>query len=371
MRVSTLLVVLLGTCFAVQTARSASPDVYSDASSRLEWTAKDNGSGIDLIGAYAYCENLTLDFKADWRLPSFEELGTLFKAEAGTGHPSWAGRSANRAWSVSMKDNRTAWIISFEEAIRVAEPVASKRSRALCVRNTEAAAPYSARLLVTVDAPSYVIFDDRFRGFAPANQLVGIGVSPGQHKVQAVSTDTGAVVARSVAVPAMGDISVPLSLQPMVAKQKAKQAADQQSDEAHKRATAELRKRFIATSRKTVIDQVTRLEWTGEDSREVDWNEANAYCANLTWGELSDWRLPTIAELLEMNKTASQQQGYCCPVPPGMTVYDRYSRYWSSDRSGDMMVALDLSSVTGDMRGYAPVTFKSGTRAYCVRRASP
>jgi hypothetical protein len=58
---------------------------------------------------------------------------------------------------------------------------------------------------------------------------------------------------------------------------------------------------YQRTSKETVIDYVTNLEW--QDDSDVKQNsvqtlnESNDYCANLTLGGYSDWRVPNIVEL--------------------------------------------------------------------------
>ena len=46
------------------------------------WAAIDNGGDISLVDAQAYCENYTGGGYDDWRLPSQDELATLFELEA-------------------------------------------------------------------------------------------------------------------------------------------------------------------------------------------------------------------------------------------------------------------------------------------------
>ncbi len=63
------------------------------------------------------------------------------------------------------------------------------------------------------------------------------------------------------------------------------------------------------TGNPIVLDQVTQLDWQGctggrsgldcglDDEIEQGWEAAVAYCQGLSWGEKSDWRLPTVNEL--------------------------------------------------------------------------
>jgi hypothetical protein len=48
-------------------------------------------------------------------------------------------------------------------------------------------------------------------------------------------------------------------------------------------------------------DPATGLMWTKQDNgSDVNWNQANAYCANMRLGGYTDWRLPTIDELQDI-----------------------------------------------------------------------
>jgi len=49
----------------------------------------------------------------------------------------------------------------------------------------------------------------------------------------------------------------------------------------------------------TVTDSITGLIWQKEDDNNAyDWSSANSYCTNLTLASESDWRLPTLLELI-------------------------------------------------------------------------
>jgi len=63
-------------------------------------------------------------------------------------------------------------------------------------------------------------------------------------------------------------------------------------------------------------DSETGLIWTVEDNgSNFNWNQANAYCENLTLGGHTDWRLPTIDELkLLYDKSLSKQYKVKGPI---------------------------------------------------------
>jgi len=51
-----------------------------DTQTNLMWAATDNGAHIDWKGAKSYCENYRGGGYADWRMPTLDELGSLYDA---------------------------------------------------------------------------------------------------------------------------------------------------------------------------------------------------------------------------------------------------------------------------------------------------
>ncbi|MEI7635727.1 MAG: DUF1566 domain-containing protein [Syntrophus sp. (in: bacteria)] len=49
-----------------------------DMSSGLMWAARDNGSDIDWLGAKYYCDNYRGGGYMDWRMPTQDELASLY-----------------------------------------------------------------------------------------------------------------------------------------------------------------------------------------------------------------------------------------------------------------------------------------------------
>jgi hypothetical protein len=76
---------------------------------------------------------------------------------------------------------------------------------------------------------------------------------------------------------------------------------------------------------KTVIDQGTALEWQKNTSNTpVNWQNALAYCENLSLDSQNDWRLPNIREL----KSLVDYNRYYPAIDPGIPC--KSSTYWSA-----------------------------------------
>jgi len=99
------------------------PLTWMDERYSLEWQHQSPGS-MSWDQARAYADNLCLDGKRDWRLPSLAELESLLNR----GDPRSDGRAQMRRdvpfrdehsyWSATTfeKDTKNAWIIMFDGA---------------------------------------------------------------------------------------------------------------------------------------------------------------------------------------------------------------------------------------------------------------
>lgn len=131
---------------------------WIDPSTGLMWTAKDNGNDITWSKAMKYCQNLSLAGYSDWRLPTIDELQTIYDDSGfAAPHPKdvmpvLAGIAKGgllltgaREWSSSRvlddRGHRTgyAWQYDFPHGKRWRyDPLGYTGSlRALCVRGTE------------------------------------------------------------------------------------------------------------------------------------------------------------------------------------------------------------------------------------------
>ncbi|MGA9063175.1 MAG: DUF1566 domain-containing protein [Terracidiphilus sp.] len=130
---------------------------WSDPSTGLMWTAKDNGENVTWGKAMKYCQNLSLAGYSDWRLPSIDELQGIYDDSGFTApHPKdltpvLAGRAQGgllltgaREWSSSRvlddRGHRTgyAWQFDFPHGMRWRyDPLGYTGGlRALCVRSS-------------------------------------------------------------------------------------------------------------------------------------------------------------------------------------------------------------------------------------------
>ncbi|MGO9136310.1 MAG: DUF1566 domain-containing protein [Syntrophales bacterium] len=54
--------------------------IVLDTRTNLMWAAKDNGSNLDWVNAQRYCEKYRDRGYTDWRMPTPDELATLYTA---------------------------------------------------------------------------------------------------------------------------------------------------------------------------------------------------------------------------------------------------------------------------------------------------
>lgn len=107
---------------------SSSAGIVRDPKTQLMWTKTDNGANIDWNSAKEYCQELSIDGIANWRMASIEELEALFDEleteDCGglrcgvrlgidlTGPDVWSstrkGRLIPRAWRMSFRYGQPA-----------------------------------------------------------------------------------------------------------------------------------------------------------------------------------------------------------------------------------------------------------------------
>jgi hypothetical protein len=95
-------------------------ETWTDPSTRLMWTKKDNGSDIAWQQAIDYCQNLRLNGHSGWRLPTIDELEAIYDPSANVSSDgiNWHVKGdlhlTGWHWSSTSKDaSRGAWVFKF------------------------------------------------------------------------------------------------------------------------------------------------------------------------------------------------------------------------------------------------------------------
>ena len=134
-----------------QTPVNVAPAGWIDPATGLTWTKGDNGSAVDWNQAKAYCSNLRLGGYSDWRLPTIDELQSIYDPNIDI-PVQWSDRQGEEHvtilhmkgnlkltdtsyWSSSLENPREAWSIYFKSGSRDAIQLFKDVARALCVRH--------------------------------------------------------------------------------------------------------------------------------------------------------------------------------------------------------------------------------------------
>jgi hypothetical protein len=121
-------------------------DTWTD-STELMWTKKDNGADLTQAQAADYCRNLTLGGYRDWRLPTIDELKSIYVPPASgssSGISSVKGPSNAKGgivftqlmiWSSSQGNSSTEGLVFFfGMGARFSSLATTPGPRAICVR---------------------------------------------------------------------------------------------------------------------------------------------------------------------------------------------------------------------------------------------
>lgn len=116
-----------------------------DSKTGLMWATKDNGKDINWKNAQQYCQSFTAGGYTDWRLPTVEELKTLYNKDFGKNHhPDFIDLTSCCAWSEASKGKKAA-NFGFEFGdVEWYSTYSDNDTRALPVRNV--ATPFKTQL---------------------------------------------------------------------------------------------------------------------------------------------------------------------------------------------------------------------------------
>lgn len=128
--------------------------------------------------------------------------------------------------------------------------------------------------------------------------------------------------------------------------------------------------RFIADSKRIVLDTKTGLMWAAEDNgKGISWHDAKKYCNDYKAGGYKDWRLPSLDELSELyDKSKSYpmecRKGY--NVHLTQLIHISCWEVWSSEIKEDGSLAFSFNFYTGDWL-WGPLAHSDEGRVLPVR----
>lgn len=122
-----------------------------------------------------------------------------------------------------------------------------------------------------------------------------------------------------------------------------------------------------ANAQATWTDPATGLMWEAQQGQQyMIWNQATNYCAGLRLGGYSNWRLPTISELMTLYDAAQSKPEYF-HTKTGIHLISGGDSLWSSTRTTDPgQVEIYMFSL--GMRTSWEITDTSVAGALCMRR---
>jgi hypothetical protein len=109
----------------------------------------------------------------------------------------------------------------------------------------------------------------------------------------------------------------------------------------------------------SVLDLKTGLEWQKDAGGRMSWDEAMEYASSLRLGKHSDWRVPTIEELLTLIDFAKTGPASSFPAMPSHWFWSSSS--YSGSSSNAWLVSVNFGSVSNDVK-------TNSFNVRCIRR---
>ena len=105
------------------------------------WTTNDGGADVDWNNAEKYCTDLELGGRANWRLPTIEELEALYEEELSSDCGGWTCHiyppfelTSCCPWSSTKTDSSSAFALYFDIGERNSNGLAfANGTQVLCV----------------------------------------------------------------------------------------------------------------------------------------------------------------------------------------------------------------------------------------------
>jgi hypothetical protein len=117
----------------------SSDNTVLDSETGLMWASEDNGVNTNWEAAKSFCENYSAGGYTNWRLPTIEELGTIFDKNSEKKLMTFPAITLTGScpWTSSTRKNRARTIFFMGGEANTFSKRSSNGFRALPVRNTE------------------------------------------------------------------------------------------------------------------------------------------------------------------------------------------------------------------------------------------
>jgi hypothetical protein len=201
-----------------------------------------------------------------------------------------------------------ATIVLFGLTIIVSVPwlPSGGQSVSAAVKNWFAPAPH-ATLLVTTDLDCDWKLDGKPRGLLRANESSTLATGFGQHLLEATTPDGKDELRVVVELHKTEQQVAAIVLEPIrqarVEREEAQRRAEQKAEEA-------LRQKREWASRGSWLDTASGLNWANKNIvDDLDYRQAEKYCADFRGGGHADWRLPSGEELRSVHRPRPLQVG--------------------------------------------------------------
>ena len=108
-----------------------------DTKTGLMWAAEDNGADINWEAAMAYCESFNRGGHSDWRLPTLQELETIYDSNSTKRYKSVAAITLTGScpWTSDERRKRARTLFLVNGEVNTFPKKSSRGFRALPVRD--------------------------------------------------------------------------------------------------------------------------------------------------------------------------------------------------------------------------------------------
>lgn len=309
----------------VKARKGASGDVVILQAAQLMVQTEDRGC-VDWYSAKTLCESSTVGDYNDWRLPTKEELMTLYNNRELIG-----GFTNGKYWS-SSKTGSYPYYVDFSNGSLDWTSQNNNQFYVRAVRTYDGSAP-----LNLTDNSGNEITELDFGSDSNTTQKTFKIKNTGAQNISYTITNSANWVVS--AIPSSGELNAGSTTSVVVTINRNLLANGDNSTSLLINTPNNGSKELLVKAKKTVANGVFELTAANlmvqtQDLGCVDWNSAKTMCESSPVGNYSDWRLPTKEELMTLYNSRELIGGFTT------------GKYWSSTYVSGYYYALDFTNGT-------------------------